>query len=420
MPELKMIRAWTLQDGVPEWIGVADVYESATLYRRHRSVGAFELSLPFTANNSYLFQAAQYLEFVTDKDSDANPMQLPFVGIVRTRSAETGAGNKLMLKLSGDDFSGVAKQRIMLPYPRYLGDAVETGTNNPYDGYWDYPPALYDSNHKFVEDGDPKSASVIMEHIVANAFADKHNSKRNLSYITYDGTQCDVPDGRYRAYMTDTCAAALEGASEVFNLGWRFAYDLAKNQIYFIVLTGKDRSDSVLFSADFGNEKDVRYVLDTTDARNVGYYLGKKIEDTQGAVQGDGRTYMMDYTEAQEPAGLERYENLYDVGQIVSDTISARQTNGRAQMAKSVVTESYSADAVQGRTFDYRIDYENGDIVTRVDNRLGIMMQTRIIETEEYYQHGGNSVVHKFGSVLPNVADQIRRAAQSAPYKGGH
>ena len=121
MPELKMIRAWTLQDGVPEWIGVADVYESAVLYRRHRSVGAFELSLPFTENNSYLFQAAKYLEFVTDKDSDANPMQLPFVGLVRTRSAETGSGNKLMLKLSGDDFSGIAKQRIMLPYPRLLG-----------------------------------------------------------------------------------------------------------------------------------------------------------------------------------------------------------------------------------------------------------------------------------------------------------
>lgn len=202
-----------------------------------------------------------------------------------------------------------------------------------------------------------------------------------------------------------------EKLSKGSNIGFRFRPDFTQKVIYFETYKGLNKARNqtdrafVEFSDMFDNLNSVENRQNNQLLKNVGYVGGEG--------EGSGRTYIIVGDDTL--IGLERREVFIDAKDISSDDITqveylaALRTRGLEKMEEHVFSNSYECATIPTGNFEYKKDYDLGDIVTIKKKSWGLNTNLRITEIQEVYEHGSATIVPTFGSPLPtkiNMEDE--------------
>ena len=193
--------------------------------------------------------------------------------------------------------------------------------------------------------------------------------------------------------------------SQGFNIGYRFRPDFTEKKIYFETYKGVDRSREqsqrafVEFSNKFNN-------LNSLENRKNDELL-KTVAYVGGEGEGAARVYVIvgDNT----TTGLERRELFVDAKDLTSNDLTQSEyretliTRGKEKMKEHELINSYECSTIPTGNYNYRKDYDLGDIVTIRHTDWGFIESKRITEISEIYENGGMSVEPTFGTALPTT-----------------
>lgn len=153
----------------------------------------------------------------------------------------------------------------------------------------------------------------------------------------------------------------------------------------------------VVFSPEFDNLINSQYVFDKTDLANQAYVAGEG--------EGNARRWssVLTVPAAMRPSGLALRELFVDARDISSNNgeINAYEylqmltSRGKEKLAEHCVSESFEAEVEPRMTYQYKVDYNLGDVVT-VMNEYGVTAKPRIVEIIESWSDTGYSVIPTF------------------------
>lgn len=202
-----------------------------------------------------------------------------------------------------------------------------------------------------------------------------------------------------------------EKLSKGANIGFKFRPDFTAKKIYFETYKGLDKSRSqnvrafVEFSDMFDNLNSAENRQNNQTLKTVGYVGGEG--------EGSARTYIIVGNDSL--TGLERRELFIDAKDISSENITqaeylaALRTRGLEKMEEHMFSNSYECATIPSGNFEYKKDYDLGDVVTIKKADWGLNTTQRITEIQEVYEHGSATIVPTFGSPLPtkiNMEDE--------------
>lgn len=200
----------------------------------------------------------------------------------------------------------------------------------------------------------------------------------------------------------------LTKLSACSNLGFRVRADYKEKLMYFEVYEGKDHSKN-----QTGNKR----VVFSEVYRNINkatFTTNDQTYKTHAVVFGDGegtaRT-VMEATVDETAEGWQRRELMVDARDISRDDLTTAQyqaalmQRGAEKLAECGIIECLEAVTLPFVNFEYKKDYDLGDIVTVNKKAWGLEVDKRITEIQEIYENGGFSIVPTFGDPLPETVD---------------
>lgn len=188
-------------------------------------------------------------------------------------------------------------------------------------------------------------------------------------------------------------------------IGYRFTPDFINHVIIFDTYKGKDRTvnqnqnSRVIFSESYSNLNNAIYK-----------YNDQKLK-TCAIVGGEGEGSARVYYTVGGGDGLALREIFVDAKDINSEGLTAAEYKAaliqRAQEAlnENIISESLECETEAEINFQYKVDYDLGDIVTVKKKKWGLYMNQRITELQEVYEYGGMYVVPTLGDPLSEKID---------------
>lgn len=344
-------------------LGEIDDYESLIFIRRFFKVGEFELHINVNKHH-------------TDKLIDGNLILLGSsfnkIGIIMHRENaldENGEPTDTLL-IKGPTLKGLCSRRIIIP-PSSQG----------YESFLGSQEAIM----KYFVDKNCVNPTDI-ERIIPNLVIVENKDK---------GIQ-DKWRSRY-----ENLSDKLAEIGEYSNLGWDVTLDFDNNKFVFDVMQGRDLTvdqeslPPVIFSIDFNSIKNRHYIESSLNHKNVGYCGGQGEEETR-LIQQVG-----------EVSGFDRIETFIDCSQ--AENIDELTTEGNQKLDELKKIKSFEVQIIPYGSFNYEEDYDLGDIVTAQDRKLGVTMNSRIIEFKEIYEVGGFNLEATFGTNIPNLLIILKR-----------
>lgn len=189
------------------------------------------------------------------------------------------------------------------------------------------------------------------------------------------------------------------------NLGYRFRPDFTSRKIYFEVYKGLDRTRNqhersfTEFSDDFDNINSATYILNDQLEKTVAYVAG----------EGEGDERKVVIVGDSEGTGFDRRELYVDAKDISSSDLTPAQyeaaliQRGIEKLNENVYSSSLECDTVPLGNFNYKVNYDLGDIVTTKKTNWNVGQDLRITEIQEIYEHGAMKVVPTLGTPLPTT-----------------
>lgn len=166
--------------------------------------------------------------------------------------------------------------------------------------------------------------------------------------------------------------------------------DIAIQGLEFRVIKGEDRTednnsgnDAVVFSRDLKNILESSYVYNLNNYKNVAYVAG----------EGNGTSRTLATVGDTAAEGFDRYELYVDARDLQSDNGETSltpqeyqevlETRGNSKLGENLAEESYNASIDSEITqFNYREDYNLGDVVTIKDGALDVTMNARVTKVQ--------------------------------------
>lgn len=298
-------------------------------------------------------------------------------------------GDGCYITISGRQLKGITKDRITLP-PETSGVVGTQG----YD----------------TATGDTES---VMKHFVAaNLGADASPARQVYGLEIAAQRGRGLQDDKYIS-RHDNLADVLAALGEAAGLGYDVTPDLENSKLIFDVVAGLDHRGSqsdrmrVIFDVARKTALSQSYTRSAADARNVFYATlgGAEFEDEALTAK-----YILD--DADEPAGLLRREKHLAVSvdtPVAGDEYNEMKRLALIQAEDYRVAESFLCEIPLGGRYEYRRDFNLGDIVTVRNGQIGVTMDTRITEMETQWSSAGKVLTATFGKAPINVFGQLKR-----------
>ena len=197
----------------------------------------------------------------------------------------------------------------------------------------------------------------------------------------------------------------LTKLSKASQIGYRLRPDFRNKKLYFETYKGVDRTLSqgvngrVIFSESYQN------------LNQMTYRYNDKLYKSKAIVGGEGEGSERVYVEVGGGEGLNLREVFVDAKDIQSDKMTSSQyrealiQRGLDALAKNMISESIECETEPNINFQYRVNYDLGDIVSIDKQGWGIQFDQRITEIKEIYEGGGMVVSPTFGDPLPQTID---------------
>ena len=117
-------------------------------------------------------------------------------------------------------------------------------------------------------------------------------------------------------------------------------------------------------------------------------------------------------------SGLDRLEIFVDARDLKKESndntlteeeyLKILQQRGKEKLYQNLSTNTFEGTINLLSNNSYKRDFELGDIVTILDRKWNITINTRITEIEEVYENGGKSINVIFGNKIPTILDKIK------------
>lgn len=189
------------------------------------------------------------------------------------------------------------------------------------------------------------------------------------------------------------------------NLGFRFRPSFTERKIYFEVYKGLDRTRSqhvrsfTEFSDGYDNINSATFTANDQLEKTVAYVAG----------EGEGSERVVVLVGDTESTGFARRELYVDAKDITSEGLTEAQykeklrQRGREKLNENMKATSLECVTIPLGNFNYKKEYDLGDIVTTRKLNWGVGADMRITEIEEIYEHGAMEVVPTLGNPLPTT-----------------
>jgi len=339
-----------------------DAYEYLSWTRRYRRPGAWKCQI-----NRYLPAAK---EFVPGRLVHFRRNGEDRLGLIETRqiSVDTSGRPSEQWTVAGREVLGILGDRLCL-------HGVSTGTG--YD----------------VQTGP---AETVMRHYVnINAInpADYTRIVPFLSLAQVDGGRGGATKQSARF---DVLTDLLESICAASGLGYRGRWSWGDRRLYFEVIEGVDRSDSVKLSPALGNCTIKGYNESTNLAPSVAVVAG----------QGEAADRMVvDVGKEAGLCGLARRERFIDARDLTTEA-DLRQ-RGAEKLAEDGDTTTLEIEYIQTAMYRYGEDFDLGDIV-HVEYPDIAAMDARIVEIVEEYAREGERLTLVLGTEWPDLTGVLR------------
>jgi hypothetical protein len=158
-----------------------------------------------------------------------------------------------------------------------------------------------------------------------------------------------------------------------YNLGFRLRTDEYKDFVLDFY-RGEDK-EYVVFSKDYNNLQSFEYEVDLSAYKNV-CLVGGEGEGTARKTAAIGKA-----------SGIDRYETFADAKsqsseeETISNYVGVLIESGVEHLATKAVTTKFACK-IDVEQFEYKVDYNLGDIVT-VEGEYGLTFKARIVEVVE-------------------------------------
>lgn len=331
---------------------IIDNYISLKWTERYYSNGSFEIKLPFSIDFLELLQLDKIVLF-EDK-----------AGIVESITVDMDNGE--VLTVYGRDLTAILDRRIIWNTINFDGKAEKF----------------------FYQAVDENCITTATNRVVPNL--------RNETLKGY--TETIKKQVSYQNILQ-----CFEELSEELGMGFKIKYQNGK--MIFEVYKGTDRSvhQSIvapsIFSTDFENVLEQSYSKSVSDSCNTALILS----------EGEGTERYRQTIENGQ--GLSRRELYVDAKDLQKGTLADAEYNAQLlQRGKEKLAEYPEVE-----TLDTTINiltnmvYGLGDIVTVVNPRLNLALDTRITEIETIVENSGKSINLTFGNNIPNVYKKLKK-----------
>ncbi|KON10104.1 siphovirus ReqiPepy6 Gp37-like family protein [Clostridium botulinum] len=345
-------------------LGEIDNYESLIFIRRFFKVGEFELHINLDKQN-------------TDKLQEDNLILLGVyfnkVGLIEHIDKSMSEDGKEQLVIKGSTLKGVTKRRLIIPP---IGQ-----------GY----------------DNAKGSQEIIIKQYVNNNAVNPVDKDRAIPNLVIAEDKQRGKEDKWRARYENLSDKITE-ISEYAQLGWDITLDIEQNKWVFDVIEGRnltadqEANPPVIFSVDFDNVKNKHFLKDLLNYKNVGY-AGGKGEAEERLIQQIG-----------ESNGLARREIFIDCNQ--AEDITELKGMGKPKLEEYKAIETFESSVIPSGSFNYMQDWDLGDIVTVMDRKWSITLNSRITEIKEIYETNGFNLECTFGNNIPTIIDNIKKISK--------
>ena len=348
------------------YIDEIDKFTSLQWVRKYHECGTFELHCPVTEHNIKTLVRGNP---IWKKGSDE-------VGIIEYRNLAVGQTGDEELKLVGRFYTSVFDRRII----------------------------------RATENHQNKFAELIMRSMVDNNCITTVNS-RKLPILL--GTLKSFAEKTNYQNTYGNLLEELTKLSLTSDIGFYVRTDLNANKHYFETFKGLDRSvnqsinSPVVFSRDYDNLYEQEYTDSDNDLKTTAIVAGEGEGAERTVIEVLG-----DYT------GINRRELFIDARDLqkeVDEVImpDAEYRNLLVQRGNEKLSEYKELKTFEGKiitnNYIYKQDYDIGDIVTVLDKKWNVVVNTRITEITEIYENGKTEIVPTLGNKIPTVLDKLKR-----------
>lgn len=200
-------------------------------------------------------------------------------------------------------------------------------------------------------------------------------------------------------------AEELTDISKITGLGFYVYLDTITKELVFDVREGRNLvyntvgNPYVVFSEEFRNIQSQKYAKTASNFKNVAIVGG----------QGEGvdRTIVIVGTET----GKRRKEVFIDARDV--EDAALLPDRGEQKLLEYRVLETFESQITQNGKFKYPIDYRLGDLVTTQSRKIGVTLDSRIVEVKEFWKPNEYRVEPVFNMKQPSVYQVIKRQLKS-------
>jgi hypothetical protein len=341
-----------------------DAYEYLSWTRRYRRPGAWRCQI-----NRYLPAAK---EFVPGRLVHFRRNGEDRLGLIETRqiSVDTSGRPSEQWTIAGREVLGILGDRLCL-------HGVSTGTG--YD----------------VQTGP---AETVMRHYVDANAINPADYTRIVPFLSLAPTNAERGGTTKQSARFDVLADLLESICAASGLGYRGRWSWDDRRLYFEVIEGVDRSDSVKLSPALGN------------CTIKGYHESTNLAPSVAVVAGQGEAadrMVVDVGTVDGLIGLARRERFVDARDLTTEA-DLRQ-RGAEKLAEDGDTTTLEIEYIQTAMYRYGEDFDIGDVV-HVEYPDIAAMDARIVEIVEEYAREGERLTLVLGTEWPDLTGVLRLA----------
>ena len=367
-----------------ELLDEIDLYTSLDFKRSWQGVGDFTLAV--VGNNSSL-KVGNIIVL------DGNGHKSGIIRSITKTSDEKGTS----ITAVGQTLNGLTGQRIVLPYE----DKAD-------GGYFAVPRPS--SAVKTT------SAESIIKTFVSACMGASADDRRKLKN-SFGNDIFVIAANKNRGIQTNWASRYgkldedLQSICEYCDCGYEIYLNLNGRNFVFDYIPGVDRTTSqsgnsrVILAKDFESIDSVIYSLDFGNYKNLAYCggVGEGADRTVLAVKSD--------TVKTVPTGFGRYETFIDCGSleaVETETAISLTDEGKHKLEEYVYIESLTAVISQSGSFKYGEQWDLGDLVTVSDKSINLTYDMRISEVTESYEPSKYSLSVTLGSVPKRLGRVIK------------
>lgn len=361
-----------------QFLTIIDCYTQFRWVRRFYSNGEFELSAPL---NSLTLEILKENNIIVKKDSTE-------AGMINYRQLKLNSNGVEEINVKGKFIKDILSRRIVW------------GTEN-YNNY---------------------NTELMLRDLVNKNVIDPSNINRKIPSVIL-GDLNNYTDVISKQISYKNLLEIMEDVTLISNIGTRLDFSVADKKLVFNTYKPLDRTINqninvpAIFTKEFDNILEQEFTSSNTNYKNTVFVAGagqginrKKITIDSGNKGLDRVELFVDARDLQDTKSVTSGDNTEEVPIPLEEYNKLLLNRGQEKLKECVDVNSFTSKInVNQNNLIYKQDYDLGDIVTCINRKWNIKVNTRITEVEEFFNTNGKEINIVFGQELPTLIDKIKQ-----------